>query len=54
MENNNHSLVEPLINKGNIFKLKCEKCNSISVQITENEKPDFMCFDCGGNCSIIK
>lgn len=54
MKKNRHSLVEPLIKKGNVFKLKCEKCNSISVQITENENPDSMCFECGGNCNILK
>lgn len=54
MENIKHSLVDPLIKKGNIFKLKCKKCSSISVQITENEKPDSMCFECGGDCNILK
>ena len=54
MEGNKHSLVDPLIKKGNVFKLKCDKCKSISVQITENENPDYTCFECGGTCSIFK
>lgn len=54
MGNSKPSLVEPLLKKGNVFKLKCEKCNSISVQITENENPDLMCFECGGTCTILK
>ncbi|MGL5751506.1 MAG: hypothetical protein ACRCXT_13315 [Paraclostridium sp.] len=54
MENIKHSLVEPLIKRGNVFKLKCENCKYISVQITENEKADSICFECGGKCKVLK
>ena len=54
MGENNKTLVEPLLKSGNVYKLKCEKCNSVSIQITENDKPDSICLDCGGKCIALK
>ena len=49
----NNKLIDPLIKKGNVYKLKCEKCNSLSVQITEEKEPDLICLECGGNCKTL-
>ncbi len=54
MKQEHNKLVGSLLKKGNTFKLKCPKCNSLSVQITENEKPDTLCFECGGKCEVLK
>lgn len=54
MQENKTTLIDPLIKSGNVFKLKCEKCKSISVQITQDNKPDLTCFECGGSCNILK
>lgn len=54
MGENNQTLIEPLLKNGNMYKLKCEKCKSISIQITQNNKPDCICLDCGGKCSSLK
>ena len=48
------SLIGSLLNGGNIYRLKCENCNSVSVQITEHNEPDYICLDCGGTCNIFK
>jgi len=53
-KNNNNNLIEPLLNSGNVYKLKCDKCKSISVQISENSEPDYTCFECGGKCNTLK
>lgn len=50
---NNHDLIDPLLNKGNVYKLKYEKCQSISVQISEKPQPDDICFECGGKCRLL-
>lgn len=54
MENKSNELIDPLLKKGNLYKLQCEQCNSISVQITQNNQPDLHCLDCGGNCKVVK
>lgn len=54
MGNNNETLVEPLLKNGNVYKLKCEKCKSVSVQITDNDSPDCTCLECGGVCRALK
>ena len=54
MSNNDNELIGGLLENGYVHKLKCEKCNSISVQISENENPDFICLECGGKCKILK
>ncbi|MGL5313286.1 MAG: hypothetical protein ACRC92_08560 [Peptostreptococcaceae bacterium] len=46
-------LIEPLLSNGKVYRLKCEKCKSISVQISESEQPDYTCFECGGKCKIF-
>ncbi|WP_161794383.1 hypothetical protein [Paraclostridium benzoelyticum] len=48
------SLVEPLLKSGSVYKLKCYKCDSISIQITESKEPDCVCLECGGICSSLK
>ena len=48
------SLIVSLLNRGNKYRLKCENCNSVSVQITEHSEPDYTCLDCGGRCNIFK
>ncbi|WP_154658885.1 hypothetical protein [[Clostridium] dakarense] len=48
-----NDLIDPLLSSGKVFKLKCEKCKSISVQISEQEKPDSTCFECGGKCKVL-
>lgn len=52
LENNKNELIDPLLNKGTIYKLECEKCKSLSIQITQNKEPDLFCLDCGGNCKV--
>lgn len=54
MKEKNNNLIEPLLNSGKVYKLKCEKCKSISVQISESSEPDYTCFECGGKCSTLK
>ena len=54
MSKNQETLVEPLLKGGSVYKLKCEKCSSISVQITENNEPDCTCLECGGTCISSK
>ncbi|MEG1311381.1 MAG: hypothetical protein RSD47_05160 [Romboutsia sp.] len=53
MNNKKNELIEPLLNSGKIFKLKCKKCESVSVQISKQEKPDTVCFECGGKCEVL-
>ncbi|MGX4599735.1 hypothetical protein [Faecalimicrobium sp. JNUCC 81] len=53
MGNKKNELIDPLLKSGKIFKLKCEKCKSISVQISKEEKPDSICFECGGKCVVL-
>ena len=53
MKQENNKLVESLLKKGNSFKLKCRECDSLAVQITEDEKPDTLCFECGGECTVL-
>lgn len=48
-----NDLIDPLLNSGKVFKLKCEKCKSISIQISEQEKLDYKCFECGGKCIVL-
>jgi rRNA maturation endonuclease Nob1 len=48
------SLIGSLLNGGNVYRLKCQDCESISVQITETNEPDYVCLDCGGRCVIFK
>ena len=48
------SLIGSLLNGGNIYRLKCENCDSVSVQITEHNEPDYTCLDCGGTYKIFK
>ena len=47
-------LIGELLNGGNIYRLKCQECESVSIQITESNKPDYACLDCGGKCVIFK
>ena len=47
------TLIDSLLNSGNTYRLKCEKCDSISVQITANNELDYICIDCGGKCNIF-
>lgn len=54
MIENKESIIGSLINEGNVYRLICQDCNSISVQITENNNPDYICLDCGGRCIIFK
>ncbi|WP_373599749.1 hypothetical protein [Paraclostridium bifermentans] len=54
MGKDNQTLMEPLLKNGSVYKLKCENCKSISIQITEANKPDCICLDCGGKCSALK
>jgi len=54
MQEKDYNLIEPLLNSGNVYKLKCDKCKSISVQISENSEPDYTCFECGGKCNTLK
>lgn len=49
----NVRLIEPLLKRGNVYRLKCEKCKSVSVQISENKFPDNICFECGGKCKVF-
>lgn len=53
MSKSNQNLIDPLLKSGNVYKIKCEKCNSISVQISDKEEPDYLCFECGGACKLI-
>ncbi|MGL6105106.1 hypothetical protein [Romboutsia sp.] len=53
MENKKMELIEPLLNRGKVFRLKCEKCKSVSVEISEKEKSEYTCFECGGKCKIF-
>ena len=50
MGNDKIKLIEPLLKTGNVYRLKCEKCKSISVQISERDNPDYSCLECGGYC----
>lgn len=54
MENKSNELIDPLLQKGTVYKLQCEKCKSVSIQITQNNQPDLYCLDCGGSCKIVK
>ena len=54
MSNNDNKLIGGLLKNGHVHKLKCEKCKSVSVQISENEKPDLICLECGGKCKTYK
>lgn len=54
MSKKGNILIDSLLEKGNIYKLKCNKCKSVSVQITENKEPDYKCSDCDGTYTIIK
>jgi len=53
MIKNKDSLIGSLLNGGNVYRLKCENCNSVSVQITEHNEPDNICLDCGGKCNLF-
>lgn len=53
MKDNKNDLIQPLLNTGNVYKLKCEKCKSVSVQISEHKNPDLVCFECGGKCTVL-
>lgn len=53
MENKKNDLIDPLLEKANVYKLKCEKCKSVSIQITQNPKPETYCIDCGGTCKVL-
>ena len=48
------SLRVSLLNRGNIYRLKCENCNSVLVRITEHSESDYTCVNCGGRCNIFK
>lgn len=52
MENRKKELIDPLLKKGTVYKLECESCKSVSIQITHNSEPDLYCLDCGGNCKL--
>ena len=54
MIKNKDSLIGSLLNGGNVYRLICQNCESISVQITEQNDPDYTCLDCGGKCVIFK
>ena len=54
MKEKGHNLIEPLLKTGNVYKLKCSNCSSISVQISDKSEPDYSCFECGGRCNLIK
>ena len=54
MIGNKDSLIGSLLNGGNVYRLKCQNCEAVSVQITENNGPDYTCLDCGGRCVIFK
>lgn len=53
MKESKKELIEPLLKNGKVYKLKCEKCNSVAVQISQNENIDNICYECGGQCIII-
>lgn len=53
MKQDKIKLIEPLLNKGRVYRLKCEKCKSIAVQISEKEQPDYTCYECGGICKTF-
>lgn len=54
MENKKENkLIGNLLKSGNVYKLKCEKCKSISVQISEDKQPDLVCLECGGVCKVL-
>ena len=53
MIKNKDSLIGSLLNGGNVYRLKCENCNSVSVQITEHNEPDHTCLDCGGKFNLF-
>lgn len=53
MRETKNGLIEPLLKNGNIYKLKCEKCGSISIQISEQNVADDLCYECGGKSKII-
>lgn len=52
MKDKKNELIDPLLKKGNVYKLVCEKCKTISIQITHSNEPDLFCLDCGGNCRV--
>ena len=54
MSENQESLVDPLLKSGSVYKLKRDKCGSVSIQITQNKEPDCICLECGGKCISSK
>lgn len=54
MIQNKDSLIGSLLDDGNVYRLKCQSCESVSVQITESNDPDYTCLECGGRCVILK
>ena len=47
MRENKDSLIGSLLNDGNLYRLICTNCESVSVQITQDNEPDYKCLDCG-------
>ena len=54
MIGNKDSLIGSLLYSGNIYRLKCQNCESVLVKITENNELDYTCIDCGGRCVIFR
>lgn len=54
MGSKSNELIDSLFKKGAVYKLQCDKCKSVSIQITQNNQPDLYCLDCGGSCKIVK
>lgn len=53
MKKGTKDIIESVLNNGKVFRLKCQKCNSISVQISQSSNPDITCYECGGKCKIF-
>lgn len=54
MIENKDNLIGSLLNDGNVYRLICKNCESVSVQITQDNEPDYTCLECGGKCVIFK
>ena len=54
MRENKDSLIGSLLNDGNLYRLICTNCESVSVQITQDNELDYKCLDCGGKCIMLK
>lgn len=49
-----NKLVDNLLEKGNLYKLKCIKCKETSIQISNQKQTEFICLECGSDCEVIK